>query len=84
MFACTELVTGFDDFGKVIFLQSSCDRARSTGVPAKGSPCYNCHYRDGVSGQSSYRTTEETSRFSDVLNAMLEAPYHQTNVFPLR
>jgi len=82
MFTCTELVTGFDDFGKVIFLQSRCDRGRGSDEGRKCAHCGGLPHKVDGRPRSALRTTDDG--IQDILDELLEAPLHRTNVFPLR
>jgi len=49
MFACTELVTGYDDYGKIIFLQSDCRQRKAANEPTAGRcSCMAAAHADGT------------------------------------
>ncbi|GAB5376675.1 MAG: hypothetical protein AcusKO_31370 [Acuticoccus sp.] len=68
MFACSELVTGVDDFGKVIFLQSNCERAYSRRERASEEFCPSCGQRLSVCQQND----NGKDKFNRLLSALLE------------
>lgn len=45
MFSCSELVTGYDDYGRIIFLQSQCRRMCTKHDQPKADLCSGCYHR---------------------------------------
>lgn len=82
MFVCTELVTGFDDFGKVIFLYSHCDRAAG-GLTGKAL-CRHCENHRRPVEEATNVNEDDGNSFEDVLQSLLNMPLHQSHAFPLR
>lgn len=68
MFACSELVTGVDDFGKVIFLQSSCERAYNRRDIASEEICPSCARHLSVCRQND----NGKDKFDRLLSSLLE------------
>lgn len=70
MLTCSELVTGYDDFGKIIFLQSQCRRRCTKNDQPNAEPCRGCHQRLTRFVSVSRIAEPEQDNFSDVSRLM--------------
>lgn len=77
---CSELVTGYDDFGKVIFLQSNCIHARRAGDCAIEVTCAACAEDPAAGRQNDNRP----GRFDAVVRSLLDFPPDGSGVYPPR